>query len=163
MTISLSDFNNLSEKDKKKTLEDLKKDIGVSGIAKEWDISRSKTYSLLHEFNISVGSKGRKSKLKKPIKTSENITKVSDKKENNTQSSDSSETEQLSNKTVGMGKLVGAESSLMLDTKEDASKFSLYLETQGTASFINETVQHLLRSEKIASSNLHINISLQEV
>jgi len=161
MTISLSDFNNLPEKDKKKTLEELKKDIGVSGIAKEWDISRSKTYSLLHEFNISVGSKGRKPKLIKPTKTSENLTKISDKK--GSKSTDSSKNEQLANKTVAMEKLVGAESTLNFDTKEDASKFSLYLETQGTASFINETVQHLLRSEKIASSNLHINISLQEV
>jgi hypothetical protein len=154
--ISLSDFNTLSQKDKKKTLEELKKEIGVSGIAKEWDISRSKTYSLLHEFNISVGSKGR-TKLKKPIKPSENI-KATSTKDNDKQNNSSAEKAgQTTNKS---GR---SESSLSFDTQENDSKFSIYLETQGDASFINETVQHLLQSEKLASSKLHLNISLQEV
>jgi hypothetical protein len=65
MTISLTDFNKLSEKEKKKALESFKKEVGVGGIVQAWDISRSKVYSMLRKYNISNNSKGRSTKKKR--------------------------------------------------------------------------------------------------
>lgn len=157
MTISLSDFKNLSEKDQKKTLENLKKEIGVSGIVKEWNVSRSKVYSMLRQYNIAVGSK-HKLKPQKPHKTSAESPDNNDTTRVSTPADQPSpaETAETSNRKP-------LPSSLSFAGKDDAAKFSLYLETQGTASFINETVQMLLGSQKFADSNLQVNISLQEI
>jgi len=158
MTISLSDFNNLSEKEKKKTLDSLKKEIGVGGMVKEWDISRSKVYSMLHEFDIAVSSRKHKLKPQKPTKTS--VSKKQDKSD--TDMSSQADDSQTSG-SEGMKKKSAAQSELDFGLKDDSSKFSLYLETQGTASFINETVQNLLGSQQLEGSNLQVNISLQEI
>lgn len=156
MTISLSAFKDLSEKDKKKTLETLKKDIGVGGMVKEWDISRSKVYSMLHQYDIAVSSK-HKVKPQKPRKTSINPAETGN-SEISSAAAPTAPSKFMEPVQTDLGS-----SSLDFTEKDDAAKFSLYLETQGTASFINETVQLLLGSQKFAGSNLQVNISLQEL
>lgn len=155
MTVSLSDFNNLSEKEKKKTLESLKKEIGVSGLVKEWNVSRSKVYSMLHEYDIAVSDRKHKLKPKRPAKAGET-------KHNQEDSETSSAEASSSTGTEGKKKSASPPSELEFDIKDD-SKFSLYLQTQGTASFINETVRLLLGSQKLEGSNLQVNITLQEI
>jgi len=158
MTISLSELNNLPEKDKKKTLENLKKEIGVSGMVKEWDISRSKVYSMLHELDITVSSRKHKLKPQKPTKTPSAA-----KAQDNSDINSSSPTEEPKPTEPARIKKTSIASDLDFDAKDDAAKFSLYLETQGTASFINETVQLILGSQKLEGSHLQVNISLQEI
>lgn len=133
MTLSLEDFSNLSTKEKKKTLEDMKKEMGVSGIVQAWNVSRSKVYNLLHDFDIPVTPKKRTLKPKKP---------------------DTLQAENQENKSSG------SKDNMQPD---DSSKFSLYLETQGSAKFINETVQNLLTANNLNGSMLQINISVQEI
>lgn len=159
MTISLSDFNNLSEKDKKKTLDNLKKELGVGGLVKEWDISRSKVYSMLHEFDIAVSARKHKLKPQKPNKTL-----ASNETQDKTDTDISSHAnDRQTSGSSRMRKKPSDQSELDFALKDDAAKFSLYLETQGTVCFINETVQLLLGSEQLEGSNLHVNISLQEI
>jgi hypothetical protein len=157
MVISLSDFNKLSEKDKKKTLENMKKEIGVSGIVKAWEISRSKAYSMLRESNISLSTKARR-----PSKIS-NADASSDSQNTATASTEVPvrQTSQTTKRPVNPS--AQKESLLDFDTKADGSKFFLNLETQGTALLINETIHSLLGSEKLSNSNLHLNITLQEI
>jgi hypothetical protein len=148
MVISLSDFNKLSEKDQKKTLENLKQEIGVSGIVKAWEISRSKAYSMLRESNILVNSRKTTVKPKK----SNNINTYPD------------ITNPLTDLTIErLKKPVAQESPLDFDVETDVSKFFLNLETQGNASLINDALQALLGSGKISSANFHLNITLQEI
>ncbi|MEA4924433.1 MAG: hypothetical protein VB084_03895 [Syntrophomonadaceae bacterium] len=157
MTISLSDFNTLSEKDKKKTLESLKKEIGVNGLVKEWNVSRSKIYSMLHEYDIAVSAAKHKLKPKRPAKTTE-----ASKPKSAVEASTSSAEASSAPGSIGARRSGSLPAELEFDIK-DGAKFSLYLETQGNASFINETVQLLLGSQKFAGSNLQVNISLQEI
>jgi len=140
MSISLIDFSNLSPKEKKKALEEMKKEIGVSGIVQEWNVSRSKVYNLLHEFDIPVNTKKRTLKPRKPKQNPENIT--------------------ASNQSGSSEPIREVKSSL---TSDDGSKFSLYLETQGSARFINETLQNILSTHNLNNSRLQINISVQEI
>ncbi len=157
MVISLSDFNKLSEKDKKKTLENLKQEIGVSGIVKAWEISRSKAYSMLREFNISLNRK-----ISRPSKTKKTDDSL-DNQNNATAPSDLPipQTHQTVERSGNMG--APEESLLDFDTKADGSKFFLNLETQGTALLINETIHALLGSGKLSNSNLHLSITIQEI
>jgi hypothetical protein len=159
MTISFYDFNNLSEKDKKKTLENLKKEIGVGGMVAEWNISRSKVYSLLHQLDIAVSAKNHKLRPQKPNKPAASA-KTSDNSDINiTPPADNSS----SAESTGARKTPATPSELDFAAKDDAAKFSLYLETQGTVSYINETIQLLLGSQKLEGSNLQVHISLQEL
>ncbi|MDD3269699.1 MAG: hypothetical protein PHX14_10285 [Syntrophomonadaceae bacterium] len=158
MTISLSEFNSLPEKDKKEVLQELKKDLGVSGMVKAWEISRSKVYSMLKEFDIALDSKkGPKSKPEKPKLSFETENKELNKKVQTTSelSSDivSNESKMENNKKI---------SSLEMDGMEEA-KFSLYLDTQGTGKLISQTLQLLLGSEQLSNSDLHLNISIEEI
>lgn len=148
MSISISDFNALSEQEKRETLQDLKNQIGVSGIVKEWEISRAKVYSMLKKFNIPVKNNAT-DELKPTTLSTENsqefhghkhLSDAIDQKEHFTQ-----------------------ESSLKFNTSDSSSKFSLYLETNGTIQLVSETIQMLLGAEKLANTNLHVNISLQEI
>ena len=148
MVISLSDFNKLAEKDKKKTLQDLKQQVGVSGIVKAWDISRSKAYSMLREFNISINTKAiRPSKTKKA--------------DQNTDMSAGQTDEKKDQSKPKLGK-VPPNSALTMDTNDD-SKFYLSLETQGTAPLINDAIQALLGSGQLSNANYHLNITIQEI
>jgi hypothetical protein len=151
MAVSLSDFESMSEKDKQNILQELKNEIGVSGIAKAWEMSRTKVYSMLHDLNVPVDSKrGRQRKEKtspaekelnetvQPIRSSSsNITPIED-----------------ANRF---------KSSLELEEEKDETKFSFYLDTQGSGRFINETLQLLLASEKLSNSELRLNISIEQI
>jgi len=164
MVISLTDFNTLTEQEKKETLQDLKNQIGVSGIANTWGISRSKTYSILSKLNIPLNSKGRKSSKTKTVSAEGAKNVKNNIKENQPNQTSLSTTDPKKNKTqTSLKKPVTPESSWELDIEDNVSKFSLYLETQGTTPLICETLQMLLGSEKFADSNLHINLTLQEI
>ena len=157
MVISLSDFNKLSEKDKKKTLENLKQEIGVGGIVKAWEISRSKAYSMLREFHISLNTKASRPSKKKEADASleiQNIAKAS-------AELPVPPTDQAVEKSVNLG--APEESLLDFDTKADGSKFFLNLETQGTALLINQTIHALLGSGNLSSTNFHLSITIQEI
>ena len=156
MVISLSDFNKLPEKDKKKTLENLKQEIGVSGIVKAWEISRSKAYNMLREFNISLNRK-----ISRPSKTKKTDASL---EIQNTATAPPEVPVPLSDQTIQRhGNLVAPEKALLdFDTKADGSKFFLNLETQGSALLINETIHALLGSGKLSNANFHLSITLQE-
>jgi hypothetical protein len=151
MVISLSDFESMSDKDKRKILKELKNEIGVSGIAKAWEISRTKVYSMLHAFNVPVDSRrGRQPKndktspekeLDKPVKKMSSNNNHVD-QENNTNSS---------------------KPSLEPEKETEETKFSFYLDTQGTGTFVSETLQLLIASGKLSNSVLRLNISIEEM
>jgi|GEM_PF-1543157 len=165
MIISLSDFNNLSEKDKKKTLENLKRDVGVNGIIKEWNISRSKAYSMMREFDISVNTKpSRPSKTKMSNKTNRDKNnegvnvEVNDKNNNIAAASDPQ-----GHDSLGTSGKTTSSVSTVIPSQNGLSKFHLYVETQGSASMISETLNTLLTSGRLTDTNLQINITLQEI
>jgi len=54
-------------------------------------------------------------------------------------------------------------SSLELEEEKEETKFSFYLDTQGSGRFINETLQLLLASEKLSNSELRLNISIEQI
>lgn len=127
-------------------------------MVKAWEISRSKVYSMLKEFDIALDSKkGPKSKPEKPKLSFETENKELNKKVQTTSelSSDivSNESKMENNKKI---------SSLEMDGMEEA-KFSLYLDTQGTGKLISQTLQLLLGSEQLSNSDLHLNISIEEI
>ncbi|MEN6324723.1 MAG: hypothetical protein ABFD18_00730 [Syntrophomonas sp.] len=158
MTISLSEFNQLTAKEKKEVLQDLKKNLGVSGIVKAWEISRSKAYSMFKEFDIALDAKkGPKTKPEKPKVSFETENKETGKKTRS--SSELSQDVMADDYKSGRS---GKTSSWESDFMEDA-KFSLYLDTQGTGKIISETLQMLLGSEQLSNSDLHLNISIEEI
>jgi hypothetical protein len=147
MVISISDFNKLSDKDKKMALQNMKQEVGVSGIVKEWGISRSKAYSMLREFNIPINKKAiRPSNLNKT--DSKASSKTADKKEDPT------------SKKLAKSETDSPEDA---DKKADDSKFFLNLETQGTAPLINDTISALLGSGNFSDSSYRVNITIQEI
>lgn len=158
MTITLSEFNQLSAKEKKEVLQDLKKNLGVSGIVKAWEISRSKAYSMLKEFDIALDSKkGPRSKPEKPKVSFEIENKDTDKKIR-TSSEISRDALPEETKTGKSRKISSWEPEEM-----EEAKFSLYLDTQGTGKIISQTLQLLLGSEQLSNSDLHLNISIEEI
>ncbi len=157
MAISFTDFNNLSEQEKKETLMDLKNQIGVSGIVKAWEISRSKVYSMLNDLNIPLNAKG-----SKKTKTKADVAEVSI-KDQDKQVAPKAQNRKKTGMPKNTKKRVTPESALEFEIEENVSKFSLHLETQGSASLISETLQTLLAANKIANSNIQVNITLQEM
>ncbi len=148
MVISLLEFDNLSEKDRKKTLQELKSEIGVSGLVEAWSVSRAKIYSMLHELNVPVNPR-------KPRKAGEEAPSGSShphgKRSRNKGKDENNE------KTIPEY----AQSYQVLNA--DGPKFTLSLDTQGEASAISQTIQLLLSSGKFEHTNLHINLRLEEV
>ena len=138
MAVSLSEFESMSEKDKQKILKQLKNEMGVSGIATAWEISRSKVYNMLHAFNIPVDSK--RGRQRKQDKTSPG--KELDKPEDNANN---------------------FKTSLEPKENKEETKFSFYLDTQGTGTFVSETLQLLISSGKLSNSVLRLNISIEEI
>ncbi len=51
--VSLEKFQKLAPEEKFSVLEQMKKDMGVDGILKQWKISRSKYYKIRNELNPS--------------------------------------------------------------------------------------------------------------
>jgi len=157
MAISFTDFNNLSEQEKKETLQDLKNQIGVSGIVKAWEISRSKVYSMLNDLNIPLNAKG-----SKKTKTKADVAEVSIKGQDN-QVAPKAQKPKKTGMPKNTKKRVAPESALEFEIEENFSKFSLHLETQGNASLISETLQTLLAANQLSNSNIQVNITLQEM
>ncbi len=149
MAVSLSEFESIPEKDKQKILQELKNEIGVSGISKAWEMSRTKVYSMLHDFNIPVDSK-----------------KGRQRKENTSTEKELSESVQTmhssSSNITPIDDTNRFKSSLKIEENKE-TKFSFYLDTQGSGRFINETLQLLLASEKLSNSELRLNISIEQV
>ncbi len=151
MVISLSDFESMPDTDKRKILEELKNEIGVSGIAKAWEISRTKVYNMLHTFNVPVDSRrGRQPKNNKTSPEKELDKPVLKKSSNNNHA------DQENNINI-------LKPSLEPEEKTDETKFSFYLDTQGTGTFVSETLQLLIASGKLSNSVLRLNISIEEM
>ena len=150
MAVSLSDFESMPEKDKQKILQELKNEIGVSGMAKAWEMSRTKVYNMLHDFNVPVDSKRgrqRKEKTSAEKELNETVQPIRASSSNITPIEDADR----------------FKSSLELEEEKDETKFSFYLDTQGSGRFINETLQLLLASEKLSNSELRLNISIEQI
>ena len=147
MAVSLPEFESMSEKDKQKTLKQLKNEIGVSGIAKTWEISRSKVYNMFHAFNVPVDPKRGRQRKKDKTSPEKELDKPVRGSSSNTDQEDS----------------VDNFKSLLQPKENKEEKFSFYLETQGTGSFINETLQLLTTSGKLSGSVLHLSISIEEM
>lgn len=151
MVISLSEFNSLNEKEKKKTLQELKSEVGVSGLVEAWSVSRAKIYSMLHELNIPVNPR-------KPRKTGANppdilIKHSSEQKQSGRERKSKKQSKETNPEMMGVYDVISA----------DGSKFSLSLDTQGHASAISQTIQLLLSSGKFENTNLHLNLRLEEI
>lgn len=56
--VSLEKFQKLVPEEKLSVLEQMKKDMGVDGILKQWKISRSKYYKIRNQLNESLASEG---------------------------------------------------------------------------------------------------------
>lgn len=164
MVISLSEFNNLSDEDKKKTLKNLKLEVGVSGIVNEWNISRSKAYSMMRGLNISVNTKA-----SRPSKTKMIDESLKDKNNEvgNIQANNNANTATATNpqadESHGTARNPILSQSTVTASRNNSSKFHLYVETQGSASMINETLRMLLESGRLTDFNLKINMTLQEI
>lgn len=164
MIISLSEFAELSSRDKKNTLSDLKSDIGVSGIVEAWGISRSKVYNMLKELDIprnsKTGSKARSIKTTKKAKHQESENTPVDQKtaasENNLSSSKAGKNGSRKGKRL-------APYAPGLTSEEVYSKFSLHMDTEGNALYISDTLQNILASAKLSNANLHVNVTLEEL
>lgn len=139
MLVSLSEFENLNEKEKKKVLRQMKSEVGVSGIVEAWGVSRSKVYSMLHDFNVPLDPR-------KPRKADES-------KKDQDESWEASD----------VGSDGDKRAEFRLELEENPSPFSLHLETRGNLAAISETVQLLLGSGKLAKTNLHLNLTITEV
>jgi len=151
MVISLSDFESMSDKDKRKILKELKNEIGVSGMSKAWEISRSKVYNMLHAFNVPVDSRrGRQPKNDKTSPEKE-LDKPVQKMSSNNNHADQEDN------------INSSKPSLEPEEKTDETKFSFYLDTQGTGTFVSETLQLLITSGKLSNSTLRLNISIEEM
>lgn len=144
MVVSLAEFETMPEKDRKKTLRELKSEIGVNGITEAWGISRSRVYNLLHELNIPL----------EPRKTrkGEGAEKRRRKNEN----------------PEGQGEIsVNTDHTDIpyprLDFETEAAPFTLHLETSGSVGAISEAVQLLLSSGQLSNSNLQLNLTINQI
>jgi hypothetical protein len=54
--VSLEKFQKMEPSEKLSVLEQMKKDMGVDGILKQWKISRSKYYKIKNGLNVSLAS-----------------------------------------------------------------------------------------------------------
>ena len=106
---------------------------------------------LLHAFNVPVDSRrGRQPKDNKTSPDKELDKPVLKKSSNNNQA------KQENN-------INSCEPSLEPEEKTDETKFSFYLDTQGTGTFVSETLQLLIASGKLSNSVLRLNISIEEM
>lgn len=151
MVISLSDFESMPDKDKQKILKELKNEIGVSGIAKAWEISRSKVYNMLHAFNVPVDSRRGRQRKEEEKSPEKELDKPVLKMSSNNNHADEEDNANIS------------KSSLEPEETKEETKFSFYLDTQGTGRFISETLQVLIASGKLSNSVVHLSISIEEM
>lgn len=137
LTISYSDFKELSRERQKETLEALRKEVGVSELIKIWGVSRSKLYNMIHEFDLSVSSKGNKSKpkLKKSLKE-----KVQ---------SDPARQEMENNK----------DDSAVIQP----NVFSMSLSAEGPFKNVSEKLQFLFQQNIVPDTNVRISLNIDEI
>ncbi|HWP97823.1 MAG TPA: hypothetical protein VN426_13340 [Syntrophomonadaceae bacterium] len=165
MVISMSDFSKLSQKEQHSTLDELKQTIGVAGIMDAWGISRSKVYSMMLEFNIPSASK------RTPKNESRKTTNSRKESKNGTESVDQDQKTMASNKAnsstnkrnTRKTRRPRSTNSVMHAGREEDSKFTLQMDTQGSAAVISEALQHLLESSQFSHTNLHINLMLEQI
>ncbi|MEQ8174489.1 MAG: hypothetical protein ABRQ26_05395 [Syntrophomonadaceae bacterium] len=144
MVVSLAEFETMPEKDRKKVLREMKSEIGVNGITEAWGISRSRVYNLLHELSIPL----------EPRKTrkGENAEKSREKSENS-----------QAKREMKVNTDRSDIPSPRLEFEVDSPAFTLHLETSGNIGAISEAVQLLLSSGQLSSSNLHLNLTINQI
>lgn len=141
MVVSLPEFESMPEKDRKKTLRELKSEIGVTGITEAWGISRSRVYTLLHELNIPL----------EPRKTRKGEGVDKNRRKNGNPEASS---EMIMDSDIPYPRL---------EVETEMAPFSLHLETSGSIGTISEAVQLLLSSGKLSNSNLHLNLTINQI
>jgi hypothetical protein len=139
LTISYSDFKELSRERQKETLEALRKEVGVSELIKIWGVSRSKLYNMIHEFDLSVSSKGNKSKPKPKLKKS-----LKEKMQ-----SDPARQEMENNK----------DDSAVIQP----NVFSMSLNAEGTFKNVSEKLQFLFQQNIVPDTNVRISLNIDEI
>lgn len=165
MVISMSEFTKLSEKEQHNTLNDLKQTIGVNGIVEAWGISRSKVYSMLLEYNIPTNGKGTS---KTEGKKTANSRKESRNEPGSTEHTKKTMVSNKASSPTGNRKTrktrrPRSSNPVLHSGPEEDSKFTLHMDTQGTATVISEALQLILESNQFSHSNLHVNLMVEEI
>lgn len=137
MTISYSDFKELPRERQKETLEALRKEVGVSELIKIWGVSRSKLYNMIHEFDLSVSSKGNNSKPKPKRSLKEKV------------QSDPARQETENSK----------DSSVVIQP----NVFSMSLSAEGPFKNVSEKLQFLFQQNIVPDTNVRISLNIDEI
>lgn len=144
MVVSLAEFETMSEKDRKKVLREMKSEMGVNGITEAWGISRSRVYNLLHELNIPL----------EPRKTGKGDGNAKRRKKNEKAEIGWDMNDKLAHPEIPNPRM---------EFETDSPPFALHLETSGSVGAISEAVHLLLSSDKLNSTNLHLNLTINEI
>jgi hypothetical protein len=137
LTISYSDFKELPRERQKETLEALRKEVGVSELIKIWGVSRSKLYNMIHEFDLSVSSKGNNSKPKPKRSLKEKV------------QSDPARQETENSK----------DSSVVIQP----NVFSMSLSAEGPFKNVSEKLQFLFQQNIVPDTNVRISLNIDEI
>lgn len=148
--ISLDEFNNLPEEEKKNTLLTLKNEVGIKEILEAWGISRSKLYNMQNKLGISNETK----KPKKPLDKKTRVVKSRSPRKPGPQV-----TFNADNGRESYPKESGFEQNINTSTP----MFSLQLETTGPAAILVDTIQMILLSERVVNLNLKVNIQIEQI
>lgn len=151
MTITYSDFKNLSEEEQKTMLEKLRNEVGVSELIKTWGISRSKIYNMIHDLGLSVASKGKHLKENKNSATATGVKQTKKRVVSRQNGSDVN--------VAYPGELdPGAIGNL---TKQQL--FSIALTTQGPSQVVSKKLQLLFENNFIPNTNVRITVNIDEI
>lgn len=140
--ISLDEFNNLPDEEKKNILQTLKTEVGIKEIIETWGISRAKLYNLQNKLGLSNGNR-------RPGKTKEKKTNVTRGR--------APRNLRAENHDILIPPDAGG------DSEANETKFSLQLETTGPASLLVDTLKMILLSERVAHLTLKVNIQIEQV
>lgn len=143
MTISYSDFKELSIEQQKKTLEALRNEPGISELIKVWGVSRAKVYKMIHEFDLPVTSKGRAPKSNKNISTEKSLNKNQSLKSN------------LDEQKMPSGQYV--------TVATQPNVFSISLNAEGPFKNVSEKLQFLFQQNIVPDTNVRITLSIDEI
>lgn len=144
--ISLEEFNNLPEEEKKNVLQTLKTESGIKEIIETWGISRSKLYSMQNKLGIPNEARNPRKSRDKKIK----VTKSRNPRNPRSEKTDSVESN---------NQFIAPE----MDENGTPPKFSLQLETTGPAALLVDTLQMILLSDRVAGLNLRVSIQIEQV
>ena len=136
-TVSLEKFETLIPDKQISVLEEMKREMGVDGILKQWKISRAKFYKM-------------KSKINESLASSDGSDKILNQKE-----IEHSMLDPLENIDIPV-------QSQQSKTQTE-QKFSFAINMVGSLSPLTSTLQLLEQSNLIPSSNMQISVQIEEI